>query len=120
VNFLALFLLMIFPGSALAASTQESELQAIVVRPGDTLWAIANKYLKDPARWDEILKHNKLPSSDPTVALPGMTLRVPVTLIKEDLRAAHLIYRMNKVLFRRKETADLQADYKRLKIDVLE
>lgn len=80
-------------------------LQDIVVRPGDTLWAISHKYLKDPSRWDEILKHNHLPTSDPTIALPGMTLHVPVKLIKTALRAAHLSYAVNRVYFRRKETA---------------
>jgi hypothetical protein len=78
----------------------------VTVKPGDTLWAIANKYLRDPARWDEILKHNRLPTNDPTVALPGMTLKVPVRLIKAQLRAAHLVYAVNRVLFRRKETPD--------------
>lgn len=80
--------------------------QNVVVQPGDTMWAIANKYLKDPARWDEILKHNRLPTKDPTVALPGMTLRVPVRLIKVQLRAAHLVYAINRVMYRRKETAN--------------
>lgn len=82
--------------------------QDVVVKPGDTLWGISNKYLKDPANWDQILKHNKLPTRDPTVALPGMTLRVPVRLIKSSLRAAHLVYSVNRVLFRRKETAEFK------------
>ena len=98
-------LLFLAPVGARAQDDEES-LQAVVVQPGDTLWAIANKYLKDPAKWDEILKHNRLPTKDPTVALPGMTLRVPVRLIKAQLRAAHLVYAVNRVLYRRKETAD--------------
>ena len=88
------------------AQTDNTAFQLVVVKPGDTLWAIANKYLKDPARWDEILKHNRLPTKDPTIALPGMTLRVPVRLIKAQLRAAHLVYTINRVLARRKDTAD--------------
>jgi LysM domain-containing protein len=80
-------------------------MQDVVVRPGDTLWGISHTYLKDPARWDEILKFNRLPTQDPTVALPGMTLRVPVRLIKTSLRAAHVVFLVNKVLYRRKETA---------------
>ena len=91
------------------APIEESAMQNVVVKPGDTLWSISRMYLKDPARWDEILKHNRLPTSDPTVALPGMTLRVPVRLIKTGLRAAHLVYAVNRVLFRRKETADWKA-----------
>ncbi len=86
--------------------TEETVFQDVVVKPGDTLWSIANKYLKDPASWDQILQYNRLPSRDPTVALPGMTLRVPVRLIKTSLRAAHLVYAVNRVLFRRKDTAD--------------
>ena len=89
-----------------ALRESQTTFQNVVVRPGDTLWAIAHAYLKDPARWDEILKYNRLPTQDPTVALPGMTLRVPVRLIKTSLRAAHVVYLVNKVLYRRKETAD--------------
>lgn len=88
------------------AAAGEARFQTVVVREGDTLWSIANKWLKDPSRWDEILKYNRLPSSDPTTALPGMTLRVPIALIKENLRAAKLIYMINRVLFRRQDSAD--------------
>jgi hypothetical protein len=77
----------------------------VIVKPGDTLWSIANKWLADPARWDEILKHNKLSTADPTVALPGMTLHVPVKLIKVSLRAAHLTYFVNMVRVRPKDNA---------------
>ena len=84
----------------------ETKFQNVVVKPGDTLWGISHAFLKDPARWDEILKYNTLPTQDPTVALPGMTLRVPIKLIKTSLRAAHVVYLVNKVLYRRKETAD--------------
>lgn len=98
------------------AAADELIFQNVVVRQGDTLWGIANRYLKDPARWDEILKHNKLPSSDPTVALPGMVLRVPIKLIKENLRAAHLITMINRVLFRRKDTADWKAASKDMEL----
>lgn len=89
----------------LAATTHAADFQTVVVKPGDTLWSISNKYLKDPAKWDEIVKYNKAVSSDPTVALPGMTLRVPTELIKVELRAAHLVTRMNAVMFRRSATA---------------
>lgn len=89
----------------LSAEASEPRFQDVTVKKGDTLWGIAKTYLKDPAKWDEILKHNRLPSSDPAVALPGMTLKVPVHLIREQLRAAHMIYKLNQVAFRRKETA---------------
>ena len=104
---LALLAALLFLGAGTARAVQEeTALQNVVVRPGDTLWSIAHKYLKDPARWDEIVKHNRLPTADPTVALPGMTLRVPVNLIKNALRAAQLVYEVNRVLYRRRDTAD--------------
>jgi hypothetical protein len=87
------------------ASAAPERLQDVVVMPGDTLWSISNRWLDDPARWDELLKHNRLPSSDPTVALPGMTLHVPVRLIKAALRAAHLTYFVNMVRRRPRDNA---------------
>jgi Glucodextranase, domain B/LysM domain len=96
--------------------TSETSLQDIVVRPGDTLWSIAHKYLKDPTKWGEILKHNRLPTADPTAALPGMVLRVPVKLIKTNLRAALLVYIVNRVLYRRRDTADWRASRLRMQL----
>ena len=85
----------------------EKRFQNVTVKPGDTLWSIAHTWLKDPAKWDDILKNNRdrIPSSDPTVALPGMILKVPIALIKEEMRAATLIYRTNRVEYRRQDTA---------------
>jgi hypothetical protein len=100
---LALLALLQLP--AFASSVTTERMQDVVVKPGDTLWSIANKWLADPARWDEILKHNRLPTSDPTVALPGMTLRVPVKLIKVSLRAARLTYYVNMVACRAHDSA---------------
>ena len=98
---LALAVALVRPGAAASDA-----FQSIVVQPGDTLWAIANTYLKDPTRWNEIVAHNRLPTADPTVALPGMTLKVPVDLIKENLRSARLIKLLNEVLYRKRQTAD--------------
>ena len=96
--------LFLFAGGASA-----QELQNIVVRPGDTLWSISNTYLKNPTKWNELLRYNKLPSSDPSIALPGMTLRVPINLIKEEYRAARLIGHTNEVRFRRTGSDDWKA-----------
>ncbi len=90
----------------LAGPARAEELQNVVVRPGDTLWSISNTYLKDPTKWNELLKYNRLPASDPSIALPGMTLKVPVRLIKEQYRAAKLVYFLNEVMFRRTGAPD--------------
>ncbi|MDA8132967.1 MAG: LysM peptidoglycan-binding domain-containing protein [Elusimicrobia bacterium] len=97
--------LLLLTGPALPAAAAE-ELQTIVVKPGDTLWSISNTYLKDPKRWNELLKYNRLPAADPSIALPGMPLKVPVNLLKEEYRAAKVVYVLNEVLFRRSGLSD--------------
>lgn len=87
-----------------ARAAQGPDLKPVVVRPGDTLWSIAQSYLRDPRRWNVLLRHNKLPTNDPTVALPGMTLRVPVSELKDD--AASLVELMRKVLARRHDSPE--------------
>ena len=90
---------------------EEIPTQQITVKYGDTLWSVANTYLKDPTKWPEILKHNRMNSTDPNVILPGMTLQVPVVLIKESLRNAELISMLNDVRYRRNnETLFKKAD----------
>ncbi len=105
----AFWIALVFPAELAAQARAERGFQEVTVRPGDTLWAIANRYLKDPTRWNEILKHNTLPSSDPTVALPGLVLRVPVSLIKENMLAASLVYTINEVLARKRQTPEWKA-----------
>ena len=104
----AVFLAILFLPVRAVFAARDSGLEPITVRPGDTLWSISQKYLKDPTKWSEILKHNKLPTSDPTVALPGMTLKVPTVLIVEKYRAAKLVEAVRRVYSRAKGTADWQ------------
>lgn len=93
--------------ASLAFCQQESRyFQNITVEAGDTIWSISQRYLKDPRRWPEILKYNNLPGSDPTVTLAGQTLKIPVLLIKEELRAAKVIEAVNNTQCRRKESVD--------------
>jgi len=88
-----------------ADSAGDKRFEHVTVKPGDTLWSISQAWLKDPAKWDEILRYNRLPSSDPTVALPGMTLRVPIVLAKKGRRAATLISQARRVEYRRRDPA---------------
>lgn len=97
---------ILFVLGACACLARAEVMQEVIVKEGDTLWSVANYYLKDPQRWPEILKYNNIPSSDMNVILPGMKLRVPVLLIKEHLRAARLIEMLNEVRYRRKTDAE--------------
>lgn len=105
-----LLFITVFCVSTFLFAKEEVPLQDITVRHGDTLWSVANKYLKDPKKWPEILKYNRINSSDPNVILPGMVLKIPVLLIKEHLRYALLISILNDVRYRRnKEVSFLKA-----------
>ncbi len=83
-------------------------MQEIKVNPGDTMWSIANKYLKDPQKWPELVKHNQLLTSDPTIALPGSKIKIPILLIKEEYRIAQLVKFIPEVRFKRKGEQEWQ------------
>lgn len=90
-------------------------LQEVTVKPGDTIWGIAQEYLKDPTKWPEILKANGL-EVDPMAALPGMVLKIPVLLIKEELRAARVVFLLNDVRFRRRGETEWQKAFLNLQL----
>jgi hypothetical protein len=88
-----------------APDEEEVKFVPVTVRAGDTLWNISQTYLKDPQLWGELLRYNKLPNSDPTVALPGMILRVPVAILRLPT-AGLLIYLKNRVFYRPRASAE--------------
>jgi hypothetical protein len=97
------------------SSVFSEEIQEITVAPGETLWGIANKYLKDPRKWPEIVQTNNLQTTDPTITLPGSKLKVPISLIKEEYRNALLVGTIPEVRYKRKG----EADWKEAKKDML-
>lgn len=54
---------------ALAGKTYE-------VRPGDTLWAIAERHLGDPTRWPELFEANRSRLSNPNLIRPNQRLQL--------------------------------------------
>lgn len=95
-------MIFLLPGPARTAG----EMQDIPVRRGQTLRGVAKACLKDPGAWRELRKHNDLPSYDPEAELPDMSLKVPVSLVKESCRAASLNYLLRDVLLRRAGSSD--------------
>ena len=47
------------------------------VVPGDTLWAIAGRYLGNPLRWPEVFALNKSLIRNPNLLYPGQLFRIP-------------------------------------------
>ena len=65
-------------------TTQPAETHVYVVQPGDTLWALAARYLGNPLRYQELFALNRGISQadghtlvDPNLIYPGMKLQFP-------------------------------------------
>ena len=76
-SIISLILLLSFPVVASAATTSDLQPGApdrYVVTPGDTLWGISSKFLKDPWRWPELWKMNQTQLRNPHRIYPGDAL----------------------------------------------
>lgn len=50
------------------------------VRPGDTLWDLADRYLQDPFAWEALYRANRELVLEPDRIFPGQLLRIPASL----------------------------------------
>ncbi|WP_240097023.1 FecR domain-containing protein [Thermomonas flagellata] len=50
------------------------------VRPGDTVWDLARRYLRADIPWQQLQAHNRI--ADPARLAPGSVLRIPVEWLK--------------------------------------
>ncbi len=76
-----------FVASSLAKITikdQSKQLQVITIKKGDTLWALAAKYLADPFKWKEFKEHNIY--TNPDLIYPGEEMQIPLPLAEEMLK----------------------------------
>lgn len=60
-----------------------------ITRAGDSLYDVATRYLRDPADWVQLARVNHI--SAPRRLQPGIALRVPVALLREDTLTAKVI-----------------------------
>lgn len=60
-----------------------------VVVPGDTLWSIAGKFLKDPYRWSEVWKLNPTEVKNPHKIYPGQVIVLDKSGLDPQLKLAN-------------------------------
>ena len=70
-------LLVLGPGTLAAqdVALNPNRPQTYVVRPGDTLWGIAGRFLSNPWDWHKVWDANK-DVGNPNLIYPGDTLRL--------------------------------------------
>ena len=62
------------------------EFQQLQVRPGDSLWRMARRYLGDGARWHELLSLNPGLAAHPDSLAAGSTVIVPASAVSRTVR----------------------------------
>lgn len=72
----------------LSPVTQADEWR-YTVRPGDTLIGFSQRHLLNPADWVKLHRHNAL--ANPHYLVPGQTLRIPLSLLKQKPAPAELV-----------------------------
>lgn len=59
------------------------------VRPGDTTWDLARKYLRADVPWQRLAEHNRI--EDPLRLAPGSMMRLPVAWLRQQPARARVI-----------------------------
>ncbi|MGC3964671.1 MAG: FecR domain-containing protein [Rhodocyclaceae bacterium] len=78
-TFFRLAALFALAGTA-SASTAAQDFLPYTVRPGDTLYALAERYLDGSARWPLLARINRL--NNPDLLTPGTTIRLPLDALR--------------------------------------
>ncbi|RFU49905.1 FecR domain-containing protein [Paraburkholderia sp. DHOC27] len=70
-------------------ATPQAVYVTYVTSQGDTLYEIAQRYLRNPHDWTVLSRLNGVPA--PRHLQAGVTLRLPAALLRQDQQAAHVV-----------------------------
>jgi len=73
--FVAVLLTMVFAGYQ-AVFAQNDEPTIYVIKKGDTLWGLSDRFLKDPHYWPDLWARNPQQITNPHLIFPGQRLKV--------------------------------------------
>jgi LysM repeat protein len=71
----AVLLSMVFPGFQ-SVFAQNDEPTIYVIKKGDTLWGLSDRFLKDPHYWPDLWAANPKQITNPHLIFPGQKLKV--------------------------------------------
>jgi len=85
----ALISFTVVPGGAVFAA-QKSEPTVYIIKRGDTLWGLSDRFLKDPHYWPDLWARNPERIGNPHFIYPGQRLmvypdRIEVETVKKDV-----------------------------------
>ncbi|MDX1810572.1 MAG: FecR domain-containing protein, partial [Gammaproteobacteria bacterium] len=80
---------------SLSGFSVQAEDRVHTVRPGDTLWDIAIRYLNDSAYWQKLAEYNQV--KQPTHLKPGSKIRIPYQWFKDKPLSAKLLFANGQV-----------------------
>jgi len=70
-------------------SSRDQETATYVTQKGDTLYVVADRYLRDPSDWKTLARLNHVAA--PRRLPPGLELRLPVALLREEMPGAVVV-----------------------------
>ncbi len=74
----------------ISLAAQAEEYWVYVVRPGDTIWDLAEKHTTSVLNWQKLQRLNQLPDEPALTMRPGRKLRFPMSILKHQPASARI------------------------------